>query len=271
MVTINVPMEVSDETVRYVAVQLKQLVAALEDVTGRGLDVKSLEKTFEHSNRTREKILEINDLRTNPASPLKGSSALNFMLPSHVILGTEDSEEFYTRLAQEIREAIASRETSSEVKGADDTVKILWLEGKHYFNSELMPSIEEKLGVRIVFEEQNNVYWDALDINKPYESLAKKLISMHWNGPTERRLDIIKHLARRYQADGIIVFSQWGCRRNNAQVPAIKRELEREGLPLLSLDGDYIDKGNYMPGQFATRIEGFFEMLRGKKKARIAT
>ncbi|MFQ5863178.1 MAG: 2-hydroxyacyl-CoA dehydratase subunit D [Candidatus Brocadiales bacterium] len=271
LVTINVPLEISEGTVRYVAIQLKHLVEALEDVTGRGLDMESLQKTFERSNRTRERMLEINDLRINPASPLKGSSALNLMLPSHVLLGTEDGEEFYTRLAQEIKKAITSGEKFSEVKKADDTIKILWLEGKHYFSSELMPSIEERLGARIVFEEQNYVYWDALDINNPYESLARKLISMHWNGPTERRLSTIKHLARNYRADGIIVFSQWGCRRNNAQVPAIKRELEREGFPLLSLDGDYVDRGNYMPGQFATRIEGFVEMLRGKKKARIAT
>ena len=271
LVTLNVPMEVTEETVAYVARQLEYLVEVLEEVTGRRLEIESLRKTFECSNRTRELMLKVNDLRTNPASPLKGSSALDFMLSSHVLLGSEDGEEFYARLAQELREAVASREKSPDYKNAGDELRILWLEGKHYFSQELMSFIQDKLGLRIVFEEQNYVYWDALDINNPYESLAKKLISIHWNGPTERRVGIVKQLAEKYKTDGIILFSQWGCRRNNAQVPAIKRELERAGYPLLSLDGDYVDKGSYMPGQFATRIEGFSEMLREKKKARVVT
>lgn len=271
LVTLNVPLEETEEAVGYVAEQLRDLAQTLEEVTGRSLDMDSLRKTFERSNRTRERMLEINELRTSPASPLRGSNALDFMLPSHVLLGTEDGEEFYTRLARQMKEAMTSSGRFYDVKDPDGEVRILWLEGKHYFESDLMPSIEEKLGMKIVFEEQNYVYWDALDIDNPFESLAKKLISVHWNGPTERRVGIIKHLAGKYRADGIIIFSQWGCRRNNAQVPAIKRELEREGFPLLSLDGDYVDKSNYVPGQFATRIECFTEILREKKKSGVAT
>ena len=47
-------------------------------------------------------------------------------------------------------------------------------------------------------------------------------------------------------------------------MPALKKELEAEGYPFLSLDGDCVDGRNYTPGQFATRIESFLEMLRGK-------
>ena len=45
----------------------------------------------------------------------------------------------------------------------------------------------------------------------------------------------------------------------------MKKELEKEGYPFLSLDGDYVDSRNYMPGQFATRIEGFLEMLGARQ------
>lgn len=82
---------------------------------------------------------------------------------------------------------------------------------------------------------------------------------------TKRRVEVTKRLAREYQADGVVVFSTWGCRRNIAAVPALKREFNKIGYPLLSLDGDCIDDHNYMPGQFSTRIEGFLEMLRGRK------
>ncbi|MGR3296230.1 MAG: 2-hydroxyacyl-CoA dehydratase, partial [Candidatus Bathyanammoxibius sp.] len=55
---------------------------------------------------------------------------------------------------------------------------------------------------------------------------------------------------------------QWGCRRNNAAVPIIKKELARQGIPLLNIDGDCVDNHNVMAGQISTRFEGFMEMLR---------
>jgi benzoyl-CoA reductase/2-hydroxyglutaryl-CoA dehydratase subunit BcrC/BadD/HgdB len=146
-----------------------------------------------------------------------------------------------------------------------DLIRILWLELKPYFTVDFLTKLEEEQGVKIVFEETNYVYWDKLDPQRPYESLAKKLITSHYNGPLERRIEVTRKLAREYQVDGVVVFSSWGCRRNNAAVPTLKRELNKIGYPLLSLDGDCIDDHNYMPGQFSTRIEGFLEMLRGRK------
>ena len=130
---------------------------------------------------------------------------------------------------------------------------------------DFLTKLEKEQGVKIVFEETNYVFWDKLDPKNPYESLARKLITSHYNGPLERRVEVTKRLAREYQVDGVVVFSTWGCRRNNAAVPALKREFNKIGYPLLSLDGDCIDDHNYMPGQFSTRIEGFLEMLRGRK------
>ena len=72
-------------------------------------------------------------------------------------------------------------------------------------------------------------------------------------------------LAREYKVDAVIVFSSWGCRRNNAAVPTLKRELNKIGYPLLSLDGDCVDDHNYMPGQFSTRIEGFLRCCAEEK------
>src|SRR3989338_11510158 len=85
LVTLNVPMEVTEETVAYVARQLEYIVEGLEEGTGRRLEIESLRKTFECSNRTRGVMLKVNDLRTNPASPLTGRSAPDFLLSSHVL------------------------------------------------------------------------------------------------------------------------------------------------------------------------------------------
>jgi len=167
-------------------------------------------------------------------------------------------------MVDELSGVIATRRKNGEVADEKE-IRLLWLELKPYFKADVFDKIKNAGKTKIVFEEINHVYWDKLDPDKPYESLARKLISNHNNGPLEKRLEVIKMLAKDYNVDGIIAFSTWGCRRNNAAIPTIKKELNREGYPLLNLDGDCVDDGNYMSGQVATRTEGFVEMLGAKK------
>ena len=263
-IVIDVPYEADDYSVSYLAKQLEDFTKRLEEVTGRKMKQESFEQAIEYSNQTREKILEVNESRKDPYCPLPGSKALGFMFPAYLLIGSELSVEFFSCLAAELREKIEENKKANRTP-PKDLIKILWLELKPYFKIDFLTKLESEQGVKIVFEETNYIYWDKLDPQKPYESLAKKLITSHYNGPLERRIEVTKKLAREYNVDGVVVFSSWGCRRNNAAVPMLKRELNKIGYSLLSLDGDCVDDHNYMPGQFSTRIEGFLEMIRGRK------
>ena len=264
-VVLDVPYEADDYSVKYLAKQLEDFTKRLEVVTGKKMTREGFEKAIQYSNQTREKILEINELRTDPYCPLTGCNALGFMFQTYLLIGSKLSLQFFSSLADELREKIDELKKQPDLAPKKDRIKILWLELKPYFKIDFLEKLEKEQGVKIVFEETNHVYWDALDPRKPYESLARKLIINHYNGPLERRVEVTKMLAKKYQVDGVIVFSSWGCRRNNAAVPTLKRELNKAGYPLLSLDGDCVDDHNYMPGQFSTRIEGFLEMIRGRK------
>src|SRR3989304_4977782 len=257
-IVIDVPYEEDDYSVSYLAKQLEDFTKRLEVITGRKMKPDAFEKAIEYSNQTREKMLEVNELRKDPYCPLPGSKALGFMFPAYLLIGSKLSVEFFSSLAAELREKIEENKKANRTP-PKDLIKILWLELKPYFKIDFLTKL------KIVFEKTNYIYWDKLDPQKPYESLAKKLITSHYNGPLERRIEVTKKLAREYNVDGVVVFSSWGCRRNNAAVPMLKRELNKIGYSLLSLDGDCVDDHNYMPGQFSTRIEGFLEMIRGRK------
>ncbi|MDE2217170.1 MAG: 2-hydroxyacyl-CoA dehydratase, partial [Planctomycetota bacterium] len=265
-IVIDVPYEADDYSVKYLAKQLEDFTKRLEEVTGRKMKQELFEKAIEYSNQAREKMVEVNELRKDPLCPLQGSNALGFMFQAYLLVGSKLSVEFFSSLASELREKIEENRKNNRTP-PKDLIRILWLELKPYFKIDFLTKLEKEQGVKIVFEEINYVYWDKLDPRKPYESLARKLITSHYNGPLERRVEVTKRLAKEYAVDGVIVFSSWGCRRNNAAVPTLKRELNKIGYPLLSLDGDCVDDHNYMPGQFSTRIEGFLEMLRGRKAA----
>ncbi|MGR3304364.1 MAG: 2-hydroxyacyl-CoA dehydratase subunit D [Candidatus Scalindua sp.] len=261
---IDVPYEMNDTSVKYLTNQLISLTKCLEEVTGKKMEKHSLAEAIDLSNQAREKMLELNRVRQDPLSPLAGGDGLGFMLPSHFLIGSENAVNFYAKMVEELKVIIATKRENGEVADEKE-IRLLWLELKPYFKADVFDKIENAGNTKIVFEEINHVYWDKLDPDKPYESLARKLISNHNNGPLENRLKVIKTLAKDYNVDGIIAFSTWGCRRNNAAIPTIKTELARDGYPLLNLDGDCVDDTNYMSGQIATRTEGFVEMLSARK------
>jgi len=266
-IIIDVPYDLNDNSIKYLSGQLKNLTKCLEEIPGKKMKQDALAKSIELSNNAREKMLEINQARKSPLSPLRGHDALGFMMPSHLLIGSKYAVNFYTELLKEIKKGIALKEKNGIKE--EKEIRILWLELKPYFKADIFDKMGKAQNTRIVFEEINHVYWDKLDPDKPYESLARKLISNHNNGPLDNRLKVIKTLARDYNVDGIIAYSTWGCRRNNAAIPTVKKELNKEGYPLLNLDGDCVDDGNYMSGQVATRIEGFLEMLGAKKRTEI--
>ncbi|MBO1223675.1 MAG: 2-hydroxyacyl-CoA dehydratase [Candidatus Scalindua sediminis] len=263
-IILDVPYEMNDNSIKYLTNQLISLAKCMEEVTGKKMEKHALAEAIDLSNQAREKMIELNHVRQDPLSPLAGHDALGFMVPSHYLAGSQYSVDFYTAMVDELSGVIATRRKNGEVADEKE-IRLLWLELKPYFKADVFDKIKNAGKTKIVFEEINHVYWDKLDPDKPYESLARKLISNHNNGPLEKRLEVIKMLAKDYNVDGIIAFSTWGCRRNNAAIPTIKKELNREGYPLLNLDGDCVDDGNYMSGQVATRTEGFVEMLGAKK------
>lgn len=262
---VDVPYDFNDNSIKYVTHQLLNLTKFLEETTGKKMNKGPLAKAIELSNSAREKMLEVNNLRKGPLVSFEGQDALGFMIPSHLLIGSEYSVDFYTTLQRELQEQISLAKRNGT--GPKEEIRLLWLELKPYFKTDLFDKISNAGNVRIVFEEINHVYWEQLDPDKPYESLARKMISYHNNGPLENRINVIKKLIKDYYVDGIIVFSTWGCRRNNAAIPTLKKELVKIGCPLLNLDGDCVDDSNYMSGQVATRVEGFIEMMNNRKKS----
>lgn len=266
---LDVPYDLDEDSINYLAVQIRELKEDLEKAYGITMDEYALKETIKCANRTREKMLEVNDLRVDPGSPLAGSDALGLIVPSHLLCGSKDGEIFYDMLVNDLKTGINEYNNNASSQ-QDDRLRILWLELKPYFKNTLLVDMEEKLGIKIVFEEINHVFWDEMDPETPYESLARKIISNHNNGPLENRMKVLKMLSDKYNIDGVIMFASWGCRRNGGAIPTIKDEFNRDGIPSLILYGDCVDDSTYTEGQFSTRIEGFVEMLRKKRPLTVA-
>ena len=71
-------------------------------------------------------------------------------------------------------------------------------------------------------------------------------------------LSYIIKLAKDYDIQGAILIQQKFCDPWELTIPAIKQELERNGIPTIFLEFDVT-----VPiGQFKTRVEAFLEIIR---------
>jgi benzoyl-CoA reductase/2-hydroxyglutaryl-CoA dehydratase subunit BcrC/BadD/HgdB len=76
--------------------------------------------------------------------------------------------------------------------------------------------------------------------------------------PNDGRTDDILRMVDEYQADGVIHFSLSFCAPYNLEAVRVRQALQKAGVPVLVLDGDYSEE---QAGQLKTRIEAFVETL----------
>lgn len=258
-ILLDTPLENNASTLAYVTRQLQKIITRLEDVAGTRLRAEKLEEAVLHTEKTRQAMLKVNELRRHPYSPLSSRDAFAYLYLSFTGLGSRAVPVIYETLAAELERKIDERRNSKNVEPLP-RYKLLWLHLQPFYQNGIMDYFEAR-GAKLVFEDFNHVYWEPRDIESPLDYIAYRMLS-HFNyGHIERRIKTIKELARRYKVDGVVHFSHWGCRQSNGSINIIRRSLQEEGLPFLVLDGDCVDNRNYASGQIQTRIDGFLEML----------
>ncbi len=255
---LDVPLENDNEAIPFLASGIRNFVKDLENLTKSKLNPEKLREVVINAEKTRKIILKINDLRKVEFAPSIVTEALNFFVIRNIFTGSQEGVVFFQKLYEELLE-ITEKIRKLRISNKDKS-KIIWLEYKPCYKSEFFNLFMDK-DHEIVFEEMNYIEWPELNPEEPFESLAKKIISCHYNQTGEKRLSIIEKLTDDYKADAVVSFSNWGCRRNNLLIPTIKKRLNDKGISFLNIDSDSLDPTVYMHGQIKTRIEAFMEQL----------
>ena len=192
----------------------------------------------------------------NVPSPATSNDLKNFIMIL-LLLGTRESVE----VAKFYRDEFKSRIEHGLKELPEEKYRLMWIQNRIQFKTDILRILEEKYGAKIVIDELNHIWWDPMDADDPLKSLAKRIITHPLVGPAKRRLEVITQLARDYKIDGAINPAHWGCRQSAGARVLFKDALQKIGIPLIHLDVDCVDERNYAQGQIMTRLEAFLEML----------
>ena len=94
----------------------------------------------------------------------------------------------------------------------------------------------------------------------PLDALAEKYLSIPCSvmSPNTGRLELLRHYAEKYRADGVVDVILQACHTYNVESYSIRQFLADDGVPYIAVETDY-SQGDL--GQLATRFGAFTEML----------
>ena len=258
---LNIPIEITPDAIDYLTDQYDEMIRYIEVETGRKLDYKKLKKTIVYNNQAREYLIEANNLCKRIPCPANSNDLKNFII--FVLLqGTEEGVE----VAKLFRDEFKYRVENGLGGLHEEKFRLMWIQNRIQFKTDILNILEEKYGVNIVIDELNHIWWEPMDESQPLRSLAKRMITHPIIGPVERRLEVLTQLAQEYKIDGAVNPAHLGCRQTAGARVLFKDALQKIDIPLIHLDVDCVDERNYTQGQIMTRLEAFLEMLASNKK-----
>jgi benzoyl-CoA reductase/2-hydroxyglutaryl-CoA dehydratase subunit BcrC/BadD/HgdB len=250
---IDVPTDQSEEGIQYVAGQLRESVLFLEEVTGKTLDENKLKAAVARSKETISLYQQVLEKKRNYYLPSDVTSELYEIYLTHNGLGTEMSYDYAKTYLQDF-------EGARQFKG----IKILWLHTIPHWQKPILDLFNFNEDCQIIASDMNFENFVEMDPEKPYESMARRLVHSHWM-TGQSRIDEAVRMGKYLNVDGVVCFCQWGCKQTMGLSQLFKEAFEAEGIPLLVLDGDGVDRTNSSDGQVSTRLNAFIEMVKSRK------
>ena len=254
---IDVPYEKNQDSISYVADQLRELKKFLEDVGGKKISEQSVQRAVANSNEAASYYSSQLALRKDHDPVTSLTNELYAIFMCHLLAGSEASVKYTELLLEDVKKA---------PKGAG--LHVLWM--------HIMPFLQEP--VMEVFNYSDTIHISAcdfvadgfqmMDASDPYEAMAAKMVNCIYNGAVDKRIEMAERLAKITNADGGILFAHWGCKGTIGASGLIKSSLEAAGLPTMILDGDGCNPANTSDGQVSTRLQAFVEMLEENREGK---
>lgn len=250
---IDVPNTADADAVVYVADQIRELVALLEDLTHRHLDSEALRQTMVNSRKTIETYRRSLALRGRVSLDTTMTSELCAMISTHIMLGRPEALRFMEDVLETTERAVP--------QGVGDKVRLFWIHTLPNWQDSMRSILDAAPSCELVGTDIAAESIDLPDPDHPFESMAHRLVYGSMNAPAKERLEQALHQAKSAKADGVVVFCHWGCKQTLGLSQLAKRYFEQEGLPTLVFDGDGCDSRNVADGQMVTRMNAFIEQL----------
>lgn len=247
---LDIPNEYSKEAVQYVVRQLEEMIGILEKKQGCKFDIDKLKKILQRENETKAYYKEFLEYQKTKFYPNSLTMNLYMLYATHLGIGSKKIYDFFELLKEDIK-------TYPDFNGKS----VFWVHLLPYYQETIKSYMNFSDKYFIKLNDFGIDYMEELDIEHPLEALAVKMICNLYNGPYEKKVRKISEQVKEMDIDAVINFCHWGCKQSSGGAILLKEEMNKMNIPMLTLDGDALDRRNSHDGQIKTRLEAFLELL----------
>jgi bcr-type benzoyl-CoA reductase subunit B len=253
--------EYTDEMRRYVTKQVTEYIEFLEHVTGKRANLDRAEEVGHLSFKAQRLWKEILDTNRNRPAPMTCFDAFFHMALIVTLRGTDTVIDHYEALLAELKERVASKVSMVP----NEKYRLLWDNIPVWCRMRWLSDRFAEHGAALVADTYTSGWVSALDYIKetdPFGSLAECYARIFLNNGTDIMAENIVKMAKRYDADGLVIHSNRSCKPYSFGQYDIQRIVEKKAaIPSVILDADMVDERVFSESQIGTRIDAFIEML----------
>jgi bcr-type benzoyl-CoA reductase subunit B len=251
------------EIVKYCIRQLREMIASLEELTGKKYDYDRLAEVMIYSRDASLLYRRFLDMAAYKPSPISIFDALIHMAITVYLRGTPQCVDYYQTLCDEVQ---AKADKGIGVVEAE-RFRLYWENLPVWFKFRDHFNLLKSYGANILTSLYVHSWSYEFDTSKdPLETLAENYVSVFSNVTLEERAEMALDLFNRYALNGSLMFVNRSCKAVSFAVYTLKDILsEKTGYPALIFESDMGDPRFYSETQIRTRIEAFLETLQRRE------
>lgn len=265
----------------YVVDQLRrEVIPALERITGRAYDEARLKELLRESARAEDDLVRVLESAKHRPSPIDGYfGAVYYVGPIFsAFRGTEGAVAYYRELREEVEARIAHGLGPVTPEGAmgEERFRLVvegppnWTSFREFWR---MFHAEGAVCVASTYTKVGGTYDEGFrhDPDRPLESLAEYCLGCYTNRNLPSRVDVLCRYIEDYQADGLLVNSVKSCNSFSAGQLLMLREVERRtGRPGGFIESDLVDPRYFSAANVKNRVDAYLQMI-AQRRRRLST
>ncbi len=265
---------IREHSVRYMAEELRGLIAFLEEQTGRKMDYDRLMAIIRQVEETRWWWQEAYELRKAIPTPMSTQDHFVLFVPHHMMLTDEYTLEFYKGLYNELKERVDNGIGVID----DEKYRLLWGVGIPPWHS--MYILDYFLNFGAVFPAETaymipEPFTIPPDITDPIELIALRAFernsALQSRGQEAGGVPPLAqaHLERirDFSIDGVVMHVTRSCRASTMGQILVRNVIRDyyPGMPVMFMESDIVDVDTYSEDEAKNRIDTFMEMVSAYK------